>query len=144
MKQFPKPGNFSSWSGVAPGNNESAGVKAQRSTDDERKIRTSRLPSWSPAGPPPEPKTPNSKIDTTGFEAPYRTQACCRRYRSPACADGVSGNSRRGHPIDQVNLNSKRAICRDYVVITLVGCAPSITGSTSINEGRRGCFSEQR
>jgi transposase len=27
MKQFPKPGNFSSWSGGAPGNNESAGVR---------------------------------------------------------------------------------------------------------------------
>lgn len=27
MGQFPKPENFSSWSGVAPGNNESAGVK---------------------------------------------------------------------------------------------------------------------
>jgi hypothetical protein len=27
MKQFPKPENFSSWSGVAPGNNESAGIK---------------------------------------------------------------------------------------------------------------------
>ena len=27
MTQFAKPGNFSSWSGVAPGNNESAGVR---------------------------------------------------------------------------------------------------------------------
>jgi transposase len=27
MKQFPKPSNFSSWSGLAPGNNESAGKK---------------------------------------------------------------------------------------------------------------------
>jgi transposase len=32
MKQFPKPGNFSSWSGVAPGNNESAGVKKRAPT----------------------------------------------------------------------------------------------------------------
>jgi transposase len=27
MKQFPRPANFSSWSGLAPGNNESAGKK---------------------------------------------------------------------------------------------------------------------
>ena len=27
MKQFPQPENFSSWAGVAPGNNESAGVR---------------------------------------------------------------------------------------------------------------------
>ncbi|HUQ95458.1 MAG TPA: IS110 family transposase [Bryobacteraceae bacterium] len=27
MKQFPKPANFSSWSGLAPGNNESAGKR---------------------------------------------------------------------------------------------------------------------
>ena len=32
MKQFPKPGNSSSWSGVAPGNNESAGVKKRAPT----------------------------------------------------------------------------------------------------------------
>jgi transposase len=27
MKQFPTPANFSSWSGLAPGNNESAGKR---------------------------------------------------------------------------------------------------------------------
>src|SRR6478672_3158131 len=32
MKQFPAPSNFSSWSGVAPGNNESAGVKRRAPT----------------------------------------------------------------------------------------------------------------
>lgn len=32
MKQFPSPANFSSWSGVAPGNNESAGVKKRAPT----------------------------------------------------------------------------------------------------------------
>jgi len=32
MKQFPKAENFSSWSGVAPGNNESAGVKKRAPT----------------------------------------------------------------------------------------------------------------
>ena len=32
MKQFAKPENFSSWSGVAPGNNESAGVKKRAPT----------------------------------------------------------------------------------------------------------------
>jgi transposase len=32
MAQFPTPANFSSWSGVAPGNNESAGVKKRAPT----------------------------------------------------------------------------------------------------------------
>jgi len=31
MKQFPKAANFSSWSGLAPGNNESAGKKKRAS-----------------------------------------------------------------------------------------------------------------
>jgi transposase len=32
MKQFPGPGHFSSWSGVAPGNNESAGTRKRAPT----------------------------------------------------------------------------------------------------------------
>lgn len=49
MKQFPQPENFSSWSGVAPGNNESAGVKKRApAMKGNPHIRTALVESgWS-------------------------------------------------------------------------------------------------